>query len=235
LSSKNPDLNILLTDFIEWCSKWSKSAEKVIQIPCFKGFILTIRAILMTYEKLANEYEGFELATGLCNQDSVEHLFSKLRQRGGFNPNPTARMVRLSLRHILSTGYIQTSDKGNVQCPESETLINQPSHLIKTVEKCMNISNSNTEHNDTESELFTEDAKFLEEFVDVEDIESPLSGYDENAIAYFARFVARRSIIKSNCKNCRNAMMKTPMSNGDKISEANYYLYKYHQNTVNGI
>jgi len=39
LSSKNPDLNILLTDFIEWCSKWSKSAEKVTRIPFQRLYI----------------------------------------------------------------------------------------------------------------------------------------------------------------------------------------------------
>lgn len=100
---------------MEWCSRWSKSAETIIQVPCFKGFVITIKAILATYKALLSKNEAFELATGLCNQDSVEHLFSKLRQRGGFNPNPTTRMVRLSIRHILSTGYIQTSDKGNVQ------------------------------------------------------------------------------------------------------------------------
>lgn len=93
LSPKNHDLISLLTDFVEWCSRWSQSAEKVSQIPRFKGFVTTIRAILATYETLTNQYERFELATGLCNQDSVEHFFSKLRQRGGFNPNPTARMV----------------------------------------------------------------------------------------------------------------------------------------------
>jgi len=58
--------------------------------------------------KFANRFEGFELTTGLCNQDLMERLFSKLRQRGGFNPNPTVKIVRLSIRRILSTGYIQT-------------------------------------------------------------------------------------------------------------------------------
>jgi len=53
------------------------------------------------YNTLKIQNKTFELATGLCNQDSVEHLFSKLRQRSGFNSNPTARMVRLPLRHIL--------------------------------------------------------------------------------------------------------------------------------------
>lgn len=115
LSSKNPDIENLLTDFIEWCSRWSKSSENIKQVPCFRGFVIIVKAILATFKDLSSQYEGFELATGLCNQDSVEHLFLKLRQRGGFNPNPTARMVRLSIRHILSTGYIQTSEKGNVQ------------------------------------------------------------------------------------------------------------------------
>jgi len=49
LSPKNPDLKILLTNFTEWCSKWSKSAQEVTQVPCFKGFVLTTRAILATY------------------------------------------------------------------------------------------------------------------------------------------------------------------------------------------
>jgi len=58
-----------------------------------------------------------------------------------------------------------------------------------------------------------EDAKFLENYVNVEENINPLSNYDENAIAYFAGFVAQRSIAKSNCENCRNDMMKTPMDN----------------------
>jgi len=160
----------------------------------------------------------------------VEHLFSKLRQRGGFNPNPTVRMIRLSIRHILSTGYIQTSDKGNVQCPETETLINEPSRLVKRIENSMvNINNIVTDYDEPESELLTEDLDILKE-CDIEEIEnvSPLdSSYDENAIAFFAGFVARRSIAKSNCDHCRNDMMKTPMDESaanEKYIEFREYL-----------
>ncbi|XP_025162489.1 uncharacterized protein LOC112590389 [Harpegnathos saltator] len=116
LSQKNPDIEILLTNFVQWCSGWSKFPNKVFQVPCFKGFVITTQAILTLYKILSRKYDKFELATGLCNQDSVKHLFSKLRQCGRFNPNPTARMVRLSV--ILSMGYILASDKGNVQCSE---------------------------------------------------------------------------------------------------------------------
>ncbi|XP_024868282.1 uncharacterized protein LOC112452354 [Temnothorax curvispinosus] len=138
LSQKNPDIIMLLTDFVQWSSEWSKNPNKITKVPCFKGFVITVQAILNLYQEFASKYEGFELATGLYNQDSVEHFFSKLRQCGESNPNPTARMVRLSFRHILSTGYIQTSDKGNVQCLETETLINQPNQTIKRVENNMN-------------------------------------------------------------------------------------------------
>jgi len=112
LSNKNPDIENLLKDFVIWCSRWSTSPEKILKIPCLRRFSLTIQAILGMYNELKIQNETFELATGLCNQDSVEHLFSKLRQRGEFNPNPTARIVRPSLRHILCTGYIHTNDRG---------------------------------------------------------------------------------------------------------------------------
>lgn len=192
--------------------RWSKSAETIIQVLCFKGFVITVKAILATYKALLSKNEAFELATGLCNQDSVEHLFSKLRQRGRFNPNPTARMIRFSIRHILSTGYVQTSDKGNVQCPETENLINQPSKLTKAIEKVMETSSTAPEYNkDQNNNLLAEDANIIEEYFDYEDIENEQrSSYD--AIAFFAGFVARQSFEKSNCDKCRNIMMKTPMN-----------------------
>lgn len=227
LSKKNPDIETLLINFVQWCSHWSKSSQGKSQIPCFKGFVITVKAILATYAQLVNQYESFELATGLCNQDSVEHLFSKLRQRGGFNLNPTARMVRLSTRHILSTGYIQTSDKGNVQCPVSESLINEPSKIIKIVEQNLEANNAVIENEyDLEDETFLTEIQIIEEncneelmedlfnirIADKKNIES-LNCYDKNAVTYFAGFVARRCIEKTNCDNCRNAMLKTPMEN----------------------
>lgn len=128
LSRKNPVIEDLLSNFEQWSSGWSKFPNRINQVSCFKGFLITTQAILILYKELACKNEGFELATGLCKQDAVERLFSKIRQREGFNPNPTARMVRLSFRHIISTCYIQTSDKGNVQCPESEALINKSAY-----------------------------------------------------------------------------------------------------------
>lgn len=171
------------------------------------------------YKELASKNEEFEFATGLCNQDSVEHLFSKLRQRGGFNPNRTARMVRLSIRHTLSTGYIQTSDKSNVQCSENEALINKPNQVIKTVKNCMSANNvvavddveDNVDDADLVTELLDKHSDILEDYdVDINNV-SILNNYDDNATTYFAGYVAQRCIEKNNCENCRTTMLKTPM------------------------
>lgn len=210
LSNNNPDIENLLTDFVTWCSRWSTSQERILKIPCLKEFCLTVSAILGTYHALKMQDETFELATGLYNQDSVEHLFSKLRQRGGFNSNPTARMVRLSLRHILCTGYIHTSDRGNIQCLEAECLINPPTDVIKAIENSMSTSHSFVQHDiDPEDELFANDVDILEQYDNTEDTGNinSLISYDENAIAYFAGYVVRKSITKSNCDNCENVVM----------------------------
>lgn len=238
LSRKNPDIEDLLSNFVQWCSGWSKLPNKISQVPCFKGFVITIQTIVALYKELASTNEEFELATGLCNQDSVEHFFSKLRQRGGFNPNPTARMVRLSMRHILSTGYIQTSNKGNVQCPESEALINKPNQIIKTVENCMN-KNNFAAIDDTDYDIDDDDAiivtdlldkyaDILEEYdVDMGNI-SISSNYNENAITYFAGYVARRCFEKNDCNNCRAVMLKTPMEQA--TSNERYIEYREYPN-----
>lgn len=230
LSNNNPDIENLLTDCVKWCSRWSTSPEKVLQIPCLKGFCLTINAILGTYNDIKMQNDTFELATGLCNQDSVEHLFSKLRQRSGFNPNPTARMVRLSFRHILCTGYIHTSDRGNVQCPEANCLINPPTKLTKAIENCMSASHNGVQYDiDPEDESFLEDVNILQEYDNIESCEhiSSFDSYDQNAIAFFAGYVARKSIEKTKCDKCRNIMMKTPMDDttaNEKYIEFREYL-----------
>lgn len=221
---------------MQWSSEWSKFPNKINQVPCFKDFIITTQVILTLYKELASKNEGFELATGLCNQDSVEHLFSKIRQRGGFNPNPTARMVRLLFRHIISTGYIHTSDKGNAQCPESEALIKKPNQLIKTVENCMSENNVATIDNDVDdendvallTELLDKHADILEECdVDTDNV-SIFSNYDENAITFFAGYVARRCIERNDCLNCRATMLKTPME--DATPNEKYIEYSEYPN-----
>lgn len=75
-------------------------------------------AIKELAESLIREFPGFQLATRLCCQDSVENFFAKVRKRGG--DSPTARTFRLTVRHICATKDISASGRGNVCAEENQ-------------------------------------------------------------------------------------------------------------------
>lgn len=107
---------------------------------------------------------------------------------------------------------------------QKQSLINPPSLLVKTLEDSLNASHTILQCDlNSEDELFMEDVQILEEYDNVGDAENldPLNIYDQNAIAFFAGYIARRSIAKTKCENCRNYMMKTPM---DKAAENEMYI-----------
>lgn len=214
LSPRNPEIEELLTEFIDWSLKWSTKPDGLQRAPCLKGFPLSVQAILGVYKSIAKEYPGFELAAGLCNQDSVEHLFSKLRQRGGHNPNPTARMVRLSIRHILSIGYIYGSDRANVQCDKALSLLNpittEVSRAFEMVDEPELVEFQKDIEESSENSNVREALNTIESEVEIEDIEKN-SMYELNAINYLAGYVAHKIIANSNCDLCRNVVLKIPM------------------------
>ena len=136
LSPRNPHTEETLKKFMEKSSKWTSNPKSKSKVPCLKGLPLTANAIVCLYHDIEETFPVFELAAGLCNQDSLEHLFSNLRQRGGHVSNPTGRMVRLGLRHILARGKIESGIGSNVQIEDKnlERLINSPSDVEKAFE-----------------------------------------------------------------------------------------------------
>ena len=58
----------------------------------------------------------------MCNQDSLEQLFSRLRVREGFNMNPSSRMVRLTIRILVAVQNVVSTSKGNVACDDQSYL-----------------------------------------------------------------------------------------------------------------
>ena len=58
----------------------------------------------------------------MCNLDSLEELFSRLRGREGFNMNPSSRMVRLTIRILVAVKNVVSTSKGNVACDDESYL-----------------------------------------------------------------------------------------------------------------
>ena len=88
LSDNNPEILKRIRDFKDWSRKWyTKTAStnektRITTIrnnrpPCFIGLPMTTSALEQLYLDIKKEIPLFELATGLCNQDSLEHANSK--------------------------------------------------------------------------------------------------------------------------------------------------------------
>ena len=126
LSDRNPEIEARLIFFLNWSKNWKIKNKKGewSRPPCFNGLRQTVQALLNIYRRTKQTFPKFELCTGLCNQDSVEHRNCQFRGRGGFCFNPTCRTYRITLRHLLSANQLKTSKKGNVVCPDAPSLIN---------------------------------------------------------------------------------------------------------------
>ena len=210
-------------------------------MPCLKGLAFTVNAILCAYLVIQHDFPDFELAAGLCNQYSLQHLFSKLRQRGGLVSNPTARMVRLGLRHILSSGKIEGGGGANVAINHKnlEMLLNTTSDVekafgqndenlfskeleeteieddhkdIQMTAEAIENGHKNLIHDKTEVFKETGDEEFKSNETEHSKYSPPeISFYDRNAVAFFAGYIASKCFLKRKCENCRASMMKTAM------------------------
>lgn len=92
------------------------------QPPCFIGMIWSINSILALYELekcdvLNNCHSGksyFLLTNRLC-QDPLENLFSIMRQKNGYNRNPTSRMFRNCFANICTFSLMKCSELCNCE------------------------------------------------------------------------------------------------------------------------
>lgn len=114
LGNKNPHIEELLQNGIQWVSKIKTDKGKVP--PCFVGLKNTIIGVLSLYRHLKEEGMDY-LATRRLNQDSLENLFEIIRKRCGYERNPSARMLRLNLRAVINNNLKIATE--NTNCEDS--------------------------------------------------------------------------------------------------------------------
>jgi hypothetical protein len=83
----------------------------------FDGILLSINTIRQLFEENKHDNYSF-LLTGRLNQDPLENLFSVLRQKGGYNRNPTVRTFQAALKSNMITNLMKPSDKANCEPDE---------------------------------------------------------------------------------------------------------------------
>lgn len=82
--------------YFENLQKISSKNGKMSRPPCFEGIMLTMKSIQDLFQQEIDvlEYKPFMknyfLLTGRLNQDPLENFFSVVRQKNGYNRNPTS-------------------------------------------------------------------------------------------------------------------------------------------------
>ena len=245
LSTKNPKCIEVLKDFLKWGSTiqvWNKSKKnkKLTSLPCFNALIMVVKGLLKLYEDMIENDPSCQLCTRFCNQDSVETLFSKFRGRGGFNPNPTCRMLRLTVRHLVAVKNMASSSRGNVvrddsnyfpaltpeelrqqsksEEVEEETAVQRAIEFFETGKVNRQEDNDDVQADESEEEDDEEVEK--EEDIAIQDrnvkVQDPvpfeaISGTLEGlSVAYFAGYAAFKTVQKFKCNDCLKVMQKPP-------------------------
>jgi hypothetical protein len=232
LSAENPGVEMILRDFLSWAPEMTVCVNNKWKRPfCFGGIVQTVSGILETYLGLIDEFPEFELCTALCNQDSVEQLFSRFRGRGGFNPNPTCRMFRLAARHLISVRNVIPTKRGNVVCSELPYLPPLTDHVDETdLQYKASVSavaffeeGTFSQHDDSDDVLYDgaevqsdtddeqdQDLDLVSRVRLAQDVPLPVNSgsYEANAIAFFAGYTIHKMLKVHHCDRCQDVVAK---------------------------
>lgn len=97
--------------------------------PSFDGILITINSILQLHKDIKTEEFPYILTTRL-NQDVIENFFAVLRQKGGYNKNPTVKEFRTSFKSCFINSIIKTPEKANCE-PDDDSFLNLSSTEIQ--------------------------------------------------------------------------------------------------------
>jgi hypothetical protein len=195
LSTHNSHTIRILNKGLEVFSNLKKLGCKNPKPPCFRGMLLTIKSVL-SLMNIGCEY----ILTSRLNQDTIENLFSSIRQRGGWNKNPTVRVFRSSLR-LYCLQYLIEPPKSTSYDPDYDIVLDMGS---------MSTNYSTDEitvitRNDTEPEEKDEDEEDEEEDDDSVVLDpliiEPVT-LETCSQQYYAGYLALMCHKKFSCEKC---------------------------------
>lgn len=201
--------------------------------PCFKNFVITITSILSLWEELRSTNIPF-LKTKNLNQDPLENFFCTVRQRGGFNFNPTAQYFRRTFQHIFLS-----SDIIDIVSNKSNCLADKETSLIMPLKDSVAQGSSDSHHplvssNPTlistdkydlknENDVMEADIKEVLDHAEKIDIYAKTS-LQNCSLFYYTSFIIRKTVEKFKCRECKNIL------SGDfSLAEEDELLIKFKQ------
>lgn len=161
----------LFKEAVKVCHK----TKKVSTPPCFIGIIWTTTAILELYEQEKVNMQMFRsnkdncLMTNRLTQDILENLFSVMRQKNGYNRNPTAHTFRCCFRHICTYSLMKclTTCSNNCESDDDEFITVDVLKDVPAEENLILSENAELSNETTDSDNSSKSNEVLCDDVDV--------------------------------------------------------------------
>ncbi|CAI6356302.1 unnamed protein product [Macrosiphum euphorbiae] len=207
LSVKNPQVFSNLKKSISTFKnlvKINHKNKKKSTPPCFSGMVWTSTALLNLYEselvEMTEKYpeNAFFFMTNRLTQDPLENLFSIIRQRNGYNRNPTARTFRCCFGSICSYSLMKCSDKCNCEEDDDEYL------NVDVLKECL-IDHPNpdlieTDLDEEQNNLVSDNSSETSSLsLDCSPIPASL---ETCTVVYFSGYLANKCLEKFKCVDC---------------------------------
>ncbi|KAF4514120.1 UNVERIFIED_CONTAM: hypothetical protein B566_EDAN019065 [Ephemera danica] len=94
----------------------SRGGSSILKVPRktgFLGLITCISSVIDIFDRLVDGTNMRYLLTYKLSQDHLEMFFGCIRQRGGFNNNPTCAQFKAAYKSLILHNEIRTAEKGN--------------------------------------------------------------------------------------------------------------------------
>lgn len=173
-----------------------KSKERN-NIYCLEGFRWTITGVLQLWEDAVAEGMLY-LFTSRLNQDPLENFFSVVRSRGGYNPYPKVKGLRIGIQQNMHI-RLQATAGANCECDNDEPLplVDDTSVSQSQVEPVVDEVE--------EADLRTSPtAEFISDGVTVNQTNPTV---EECTITYVAGYLAHFVLKKTKCDECRKCFI----------------------------
>ncbi|KAL7289993.1 hypothetical protein TKK_0015725 [Trichogramma kaykai] len=118
LSSKST----IVEDELKKSLAWLKLIYDPTKSPAFSNLILTINGILLLWDRLKAEGVSY-LLTSHLNQDKLENFFGFVRERCGYNNNPTLTQCVKNIQYAVLVTVLMPAVGGNCESDDARLLI----------------------------------------------------------------------------------------------------------------
>lgn len=209
LHQKNLHVEKTLSDAIPYFNSIEKidNSGRISRPPCFDGICQTLRGILCLFKEEQKQDDDIYILTSKLTQDALENLFGAIRQKCGYNVNPTARVFRTTFRSNIINCLMKPVQSANYEEAADNNLKLQNSPIL-------NECPSSTPSKKQEESFFSGQDILSEETL------SSSSDGEENleqcAIKYYAGYLVKKTLKKFECNNCKNNMLSKNIFFTDK-------------------